>query len=600
MGHRIEVRRAGRARRARIAVVAVVVVVVAFAIGAGSAQAAQQVISTPGPLDHIYLNDNLQCNATHTGDTSPEFFSSTSSGSCGTMIATGGTAYGFRGGNGFTPVSQSGVTGSGTSSDPYKVVTVVAAGTTGLRVTQTDTYVTGQEQYRSDIAVFNSTAQTLTATVYHAGDCYLQNSDVGYGYFDPVGQGIYCTANANNSPAGRLLGFRPLSRGSSYVEGRYSAVYSDIVASGAQFPNTCDCTISEDNGAGLSWAATVRPRQTSTISLVTTFSPSGALPPAASTDTPTVQGSAAAGFSGSVSPNGQPTTAHFEYGLDPKYSGGGDTVFDHQTPDQTLPADFGSHPISATVSGLVPNAVYHVRVVATNSTGTTQSDDQIFTTGSDPAPPPPVLGKMVDATLVSGVVLIKLPGAHTAADAALAKGTGFIPLTEARQLPTGTQVDSRLGSLRLIAAAAASQHIGKTQSATLGGGLFKVTQARSGIVKGLTTFSLLEGDFPGAPTYASCPGHAAPDGFGPTAFAAISRRVLQTLHARDSHGRFRTRGRYSAGTVRGTVWDTVDRCDGTLTIVKRGTVDVTDFHLRRTIRVHAGHRYLARAPGKHK
>jgi hypothetical protein len=42
------------------------------------------------------------------------------------------------------------------------------------------------------------------------------------------------------------------------------------------------------------------------------------------------------------------------------------------------------------------------------------------------------------------------------------------------------------------------------------------------------------------------------------------------------------------------VWDTIDRCDGTLTIVKRGTVDVTDFRLRKTISVHAGHRYLAK------
>ena len=60
-------------------------------------------------------------------------------------------------------------------------------------------------------------------------------------------------------------------------------------------------------------------------------------------------------------------------------------------------------------------------------------------------------------------------------------------------------------------------------------------------------------------------------------------------------GRFRTRGRYSAGTVRGTIWDTIDRCDGTLTIVHRGTVDVTDFRTRKTVAVHAGHQFLASA-----
>ena len=58
-------------------------------------------------------------------------------------------------------------------------------------------------------------------------------------------------------------------------------------------------------------------------------------------------------------------------------------------------------------------------------------------------------------------------------------------------------------------------------------------------------------------------------------------------------GRFRTRGRYSAGTVRGTYWATVDRCDGTLTYVFRGVVSVHDFVLDKDVNVRAGHGYLA-------
>ena len=46
-------------------------------------------------------------------------------------------------------------------------------------------------------------------------------------------------------------------------------------------------------------------------------------------------------------------------------------------------------------------------------------------------------------------------------------------------------------------------------------------------------------------------------------------------------GRFRTNGKYSAATVRGTIWLTEDRCDGTLTTVKRGTVSVRDLRRRR-------------------
>ena len=59
-------------------------------------------------------------------------------------------------------------------------------------------------------------------------------------------------------------------------------------------------------------------------------------------------------------------------------------------------------------------------------------------------------------------------------------------------------------------------------------------------------------------------------------------------------GRFRTNGKYSAATVRGTIWLTEERCDGTLTTVKRGTVSVRDLSAARPITVKAGHSYLAR------
>ncbi len=65
-------------------------------------------------------------------------------------------------------------------------------------------------------------------------------------------------------------------------------------------------------------------------------------------------------------------------------------------------------------------------------------------------------------------------------------------------------------------------------------------------------------------------------------------------------GRFRTKGRYSAGTVRGTYWVTVDRCDGTLTHVYRGVVSVHDLVRHTYVRVSAGHSYLASPAKKQK
>ena len=60
-------------------------------------------------------------------------------------------------------------------------------------------------------------------------------------------------------------------------------------------------------------------------------------------------------------------------------------------------------------------------------------------------------------------------------------------------------------------------------------------------------------------------------------------------------GHFQTRGRYGAATVRGTHWLTVDRCDGTLTKVVSGVVQVADLKKHTTVLVRAGHSYLAKA-----
>ena len=73
------------------------------------------------------------------------------------------------------------------------------------------------------------------------------------------------------------------------------------------------------------------------------------------------------------------------------------------------------------------------------------------------------------------------------------------------------------------------------------------------------------------------------------------RRVVRRLWGKDKHARFRTHGRDSVATVRGTRWVTTDRCDGTLTKVSEGKVLVRD--LRRSRSVPAdGWARLPRAP----
>jgi hypothetical protein len=210
--------------------------------------------------------------------------------------------------------------------------------------------------------------------------------------------------------------------------------------------------------------------------------------------------------------------------------------------------------------------------------------------------PGPVLGKFFDVYPIKGVIYVRLPRGYPTAAAdpgateAITKGQGFVPLTEARQLPKGTQVDARAGTIRLVAAAAKGR---KRQTGTFSGGVFSLAQDRRGKTKGLTTLSLLEGAFRGGPSFASCGRRASDTAGGGAQAARVSHKVLQALLA-TAKGKFRTRGRFAAATVRGTAWGLRDRCDGTLTVVRRGTVAVSDFVRHVTVLVHAHHTYFAR------
>jgi hypothetical protein len=87
-------------------------------------------------------------------------------------------------------------------------------------------------------------------------------------------------------------------------------------------------------------------------------------------------------------------------------------------------------------------------------------------------------------------------------------------------------------------------------------------------------------------------GGARKAGDAPASGSARRRRCLFG----NARGRFRTRGRNSVASVRGTRWSMTDSCRGTLTRVTQGTVIVRDLTLRRNRRLRAGDRYLAKPP----
>ena len=196
-----------------------------------------------------------------------------------------------------------------------------------------------------------------------------------------------------------------------------------------------------------------------------------------------------------MNPNGQATTVHWEFGLDAAYRppGFSGNVFDHSTAPQSLGGGSSPQPVQASVSNLVPNAVYHVRLVASNGAGTSTGPDQTFTTPKGPPPPAPVVGHSENATPGTGKVFV------------LANGQ-LVPLTETSRLPSGAVLDTLHGSVNLIAATGQK---GKSYTGTFTGAVFQLTQTAGGPSKGLSTLHLLEGAFPGAPTYASCTAKSA-------------------------------------------------------------------------------------------
>jgi streptogramin lyase len=257
-----------------------------------------------------------------------------------------------------------------------------------------------------------------------------------------------------------------------------------------------------------------------------------------------------------VRPNAQATEYYFEYGQ-------GESFHLKSQPGSAGDGwDFSE--VTMRVANLKPGKLYRYRVVATNGSGTSVGGAGEFTTHELE----PELGEVVVAE-PTGRVRYKRPGGRWRRLA----GTGA-------ELPVGTALDTRRGKIRLTTAA----RNGREQTGSFGGGVVKVRQPRR--ARGRVDLHLRGGNF-GACRHARRAGTS-----GVVAGASRTRRVRR-LWGRDSGGRFRTYGRHSHATVRGTRWLTEDRCGGTLTRVTEGAVVVRDLARRRSVVVRAGHSYLA-------
>jgi hypothetical protein len=85
-------------------------------------------------------------------------------------------------------------------------------------------------------------------------------------------------------------------------------------------------------------------------------------------------------------------------------------------------------------------------------------------------------------------------------------------------------------------------------------------------------------------------------GHGKNATASAKRKRRSRHLWGDSHGNFRTVGKSSSASTRGTKWLTKDTCAGTVTTVVRGKVLVRDFATNGRHIVTAGHSFTAPLP----
>jgi hypothetical protein len=209
--------------------------------------------------------------------------------------------------------------------------------------------------------------------------------------------------------------------------------------------------------------------------------------------------------------------------------------------------------------------------------------------------PTPIFGESAGGEVVSGFVCVQLPNT-----------TECVDLATLETIPVGATIDATNGRARIQVATAD----GTIQTVDVYEGkavlLQTTSSARSAASLGgsasVTEFRLTGGDFstcaakPAAVKTKKSKSKAKKTKkrkpAGVEQEQAKPRKPIRRLWGNGA-GDFRTRGRYSSATVRGTVWLTEDYCNGTLIKVQQGTVTVRDLVKNRTVTVTAGKSYFA-------
>lgn len=210
------------------------------------------------------------------------------------------------------------------------------------------------------------------------------------------------------------------------------------------------------------------------VALASAGTAAAAVAPTVSTEPASSVAATSATLNGTVNPNGTATSWHFEYGTT--------TAYGQQTPTQSAGAGTSATGVSALLSGLQTGKLYHFRIVATSTGGTSSGADETFTTVGGAARPgvttSPATGVTNNAAKLNGTV--NPNGQTTTWFFEYGTTTSYGTKTAAKNAGTGTKpvnVSVAIGKLsagttyhvRLVASNASGTTEGGDQSFTTSG-----------------------------------------------------------------------------------------------------------------------------------
>jgi hypothetical protein len=455
------------------------------------------------------------------------------------------------------------------------------SGSPMIQLTQLVSYTNGSRQFDTTYTVKNVSTAALQFRASVAGDLAIRGSDVGIGFLTGTAPTRYMGGlNQDVGAAGGFVEITPWSKFESNGLGLVSnAAFDASAAGGFDGSLSADPT---DNAAGVQWddhypaGSALQPGATATYQVGWKFIDTlGLTPP---TDKHLT---------------GETATLTAKVG-DLNGNNAGDQTIDYEisgSNNQSGKLKTGADG-KATISyvGGAPGQDTVTAFIDTNGNGQRDVNEaQAQAVIEWDGPPAPAIGVSAGVRPVGkGTVKVKFPPGTSAGKAKRlglsGAASGFVKLTEATQIPMGSTLDVSRGTVNLLSAGSKNSLQGKFQSGNFNGGQFRVTQTKK---NPLTNLSMSGGGLKKA-----CKTRVPRGG---SAARKRSRHLFSSVK-----GRFRTRGRNSSATVRGTKWTMKDTCSGTLTSVKQGSVVVRDFTLKKNKVVKAGHKYFARAPKLHR